>query len=783
MSAAMHGAAARLPRDRPLVRRQGPRRSSVGRRAPAAVAGGRRAGTRVGIELVTVDVRRRPASRDSTRCRWPTTTSPQERLDARAASARGRTPSSARSHVYDAVHDRRGDGAVAAGVRRGRRRRRRAPAATWSSTGCPATTSTSRRTPRCSPASRATPRWRSARTPDEGVPQGHPGPQPRHRDPRGADRARAATTSPRSTAGSSSRPGDGADEPVQLAMLQQFLRTASDGWDLALASVRDLFAEADLHADEVGGDFAGEAERLGGRPRRCTTCWPSTSPPRRRTPTQLAALADAMPARLEAALAVVPSSAPHADGAARDRSTASPSSASRRAASSGCTATSTSARRCAPSKGWKIVDFEGEPAKPLAERVRPDSPGATSPACCGRSTTPRTRSRPTSQADDEAQPADRLPGRRVGRAQPARRSCAATSTTAAAPPRADRRRAGPARGVRRRQGRLRGRLRGPQPADLAADPAGRDRPDRPARPSTHPDARRRPTHERRSVTARRPSRPRPGGRRPARQPARRPRRAPARRRRDGPRVPAAGRVGRRGARRRRGPARATSTTASGSACSTSPSVPDYRLEVAYAGSARDHRRRPLPLPADARRGGPAPDQRGPARAAVGRCSARTCTPTTRRTGAGHRHLVRGLGAARQGRAAQGRLQQLGRPRAPDAPARRRPACGSCSCPASAPARSYKFVVLGADGQWREKADPMAFHTEVPPATSSVVFESTTPGATTPGWTAPQGRRRARAADVGLRGAPRLLAARPVLRASSPTSWSPTSRTSASPTSS
>ena len=37
---------------------------------------------------------------------------------------------------------------------------------------------------------------------------------------------------------------------------------------------------------------------------------------------------------------------------------------------------------------------------------------------------------------------------------------------------------------------------------------------------------------------------------------------------------------------------------------------------------------------------------------------------------------------------------------------------------------YKFVVLGADGQWREKADPMAFHTEVPPATSSVVFEST-----------------------------------------------------------
>jgi 1,4-alpha-glucan branching enzyme len=36
---------------------------------------------------------------------------------------------------------------------------------------------------------------------------------------------------------------------------------------------------------------------------------------------------------------------------------------------------------------------------------------------------------------------------------------------------------------------------------------------------------------------------------------------------------------------------------------------------------------------------------------------------------------------------------------------------------------YKYVILGADDQWREKADPMAFYTEVPPATSSVVFDS------------------------------------------------------------
>ena len=37
---------------------------------------------------------------------------------------------------------------------------------------------------------------------------------------------------------------------------------------------------------------------------------------------------------------------------------------------------------------------------------------------------------------------------------------------------------------------------------------------------------------------------------------------------------------------------------------------------------------------------------------------------------------------------------------------------------------YKYVVLGADGQWREKADPMASYAEVPPDTASKVFEST-----------------------------------------------------------
>ena len=36
---------------------------------------------------------------------------------------------------------------------------------------------------------------------------------------------------------------------------------------------------------------------------------------------------------------------------------------------------------------------------------------------------------------------------------------------------------------------------------------------------------------------------------------------------------------------------------------------------------------------------------------------------------------------------------------------------------------YKFAILGADSVWREKADPMARRTEVPPMTASIVDAS------------------------------------------------------------
>jgi maltokinase len=159
-------------------------------------------------------------------------------------------------------------------------------------------------------------------------------------------------------------------DDLQLAMLQQFLKTASDGWEAALASVRNLFAEADLHADEVGGDFAAEAARLGESLAEVHQSLAAHFPTRVRTPAEQSGLADAMAARLDAALDVVPELAPYAADLREKFAAIADVPGVMIQQVHGDLHLGQTLRTV---KGWKIVDFEGEPAKPLAERVLPDS--------------------------------------------------------------------------------------------------------------------------------------------------------------------------------------------------------------------------------------------------------------------------------------------------------------------------------------------------------------------------------------------------------------------------
>ncbi len=160
---------------------------------------------------------------------------------------------------------------------------------------------------------------------------------------------------------------EGPGGPMHLAMLQQFLRTASDGWDLAQASVRNLYAEADLHADEVGGDFAAEAARLGEAVAEVHTTLRDQLGTVQLDADETGA---AMAERLEVALSVVPELAEHEAmlrGAFADLAGLGKIDAQRIHGDLHLGQTLRTVRN------WKLVDFEGEPAKPLAERVRPDS--------------------------------------------------------------------------------------------------------------------------------------------------------------------------------------------------------------------------------------------------------------------------------------------------------------------------------------------------------------------------------------------------------------------------
>src|SRR5512135_786152 len=160
--------------------------------------------------------------------------------------------------------------------------------------------------------------------------------------------------------------------PTTFALLQEFLRSGTEGWRLATASVRDLYAEADLHPDEVGGDFAGESVRLGQATAEVHELMARTLPSGSAGPAQTRATAAQMHARLTAALDVVGELRPY-ERALRETYD-----------DLGAITTPVPVQRIhgdyhlgqvlRVDAGWVLLDFEGEPARPFIERTLLMSP-------------------------------------------------------------------------------------------------------------------------------------------------------------------------------------------------------------------------------------------------------------------------------------------------------------------------------------------------------------------------------------------------------------------------
>jgi maltokinase len=172
--------------------------------------------------------------------------------------------------------------------------------------------------------------------------------------------------------------------PTSLAILSRFLRLATDGWTLAATSVRDLYAAvgdaADrdqkdalrVHAADVGGDFAGESRRLGVATAQVHADLAAAFSTDQLGADAVSELTERMFRKLDLAVAAVPELAKHVDMITD--------------------AYSELAKLSGPfpvqrvhgdyhlgqvlrtETGWVVLDFEGEPATPLAQRRARSSP-------------------------------------------------------------------------------------------------------------------------------------------------------------------------------------------------------------------------------------------------------------------------------------------------------------------------------------------------------------------------------------------------------------------------
>ncbi|MFF0113506.1 maltokinase N-terminal cap-like domain-containing protein [Streptomyces prasinus] len=151
------------------------------------------------------------------------------------------------------------------------------------------------------------------------------------------------------------------DEPHVLGVLQPFLQGATDGWDLAL---REL---------AKGEDFTAEARALGRATAEVHTALARALPTVTLGHGRLRAMAAGMSERLAAAVRAVPALRPYATGLGSAYTALDDLAAEGRTWTAQRVHGDLHLGQClrSPAGDWSLIDFEGEPARPLAERRMP----------------------------------------------------------------------------------------------------------------------------------------------------------------------------------------------------------------------------------------------------------------------------------------------------------------------------------------------------------------------------------------------------------------------------
>ncbi|MFG2604740.1 maltokinase [Streptomyces sp. NPDC048514] len=146
-----------------------------------------------------------------------------------------------------------------------------------------------------------------------------------------------------------------------LAVLQPFVSGATDGWELAL---REL---------AKGQDFVAEARALGRATAEVHTALARALPTVTLGHAQLGQLVEGMTERLDAAVQAVPALRPYAGGLRSAYEALAGLAAEGRTWTAQRVHGDLHLGQClrSPSGQWSLIDFEGEPARPLSERRLP----------------------------------------------------------------------------------------------------------------------------------------------------------------------------------------------------------------------------------------------------------------------------------------------------------------------------------------------------------------------------------------------------------------------------